>query len=530
MNGVRSLILLPVLMAMALIVLVPSSSAEDDPSEDSDAGIAFDVDGVTYYVEDGEAYVSSYYDDDPVKDLVIPESVEHLGKTYPVVGLYMLSIMADGLETVTLPSTIVDYNIGAVSSSTVTAINIDSPRYVSVDGAVYTKDKSVLIQYPRGKADAVFNVEPDVKIVEDSAVSSNEHLVTLNLPSTVYCINNAAFYGCTALEHVNSQAPDSLPEMLVIVGDSAFDECPKLKSLALPFKLKSIGEYAFASTGLETVDIPYSVATLGVGAFSNCTSLKAFTSSNSVFMEDGGVLYECRENYKAVACYPAGRDGESFIIPSDVVSISHMAFRGCVNLKHVELPAKMTEVPELAFTDCTSLETVKFPDSIVSIGMLAFQGCSNLRDVVIPARVGVLGVNAFSGTAITSVTVPASVYYMEYGVFSNCKSLKSVLVEEGSLEMETMVFFGCLALETVEFAGTDVTFGESSLSAGTEDNKVTLRVIVPKGLSVPSTAADQNTTLNVEVKGERPYPYENFIGVAICIAVILLIVYAVREV
>ena len=162
--------------------------------------------------------------------------------------------------------------------------------------------------------------------------------------------------------------------------------------------------------------------------------------------------------------------------------------------------------------------------------MLAFQGCSNLRDVVIPARVGVLGFNAFSGTAITSVTVPASVYYMEYGVFSNCKSLKSVLVEEGSLEMETMVFFGCLAFETVEFEGTDVTFGDDSLSVGTDDNKVTLRVIVPKGLSVPSTAADQNTTLNVEVKGERPYPYENFIGVFICILVLLAIVLAVREV
>ena len=205
-------------------------------------------------------------------------------------------------------------------------------------------------------------------------------------------------------------------------------------------------------------------------------------------------------------------------------------FNGCLYLKNVELPSKMTEVPAFSFGGCTSLEHVKMSDAVMSIGMFAFVDCVNLRDVTIPAKVGAIGMYAFSGTALTSVTIPSSVSFLDMGAFSKCPSLKTALFEDGEILLDSNIFLDSAALETVEFEGKSVTFSEYSLSVGIGPEPKDLTVIVPKGLSVPDNVSDEFTNISIEVLGERPYPYVNLIGVAICIVILFLIVYSVREV
>lgn len=57
------------------------------------------------------------------------------------------------------------------------------------------------------------------------------------------------------------------------IGDRAFPVCYNLVRIAIPNDIASIGENAFLSTSLTSVDIPHSVTIIGKQAFNNCTKL-----------------------------------------------------------------------------------------------------------------------------------------------------------------------------------------------------------------------------------------------------------------
>jgi hypothetical protein len=59
---------------------------------------------------------------------------------------------------------------------------------------------------------------------------------------------------------------------------------------------------------------------------------------------------------------------------------------------------------------------------------------------------------------------------------------------------------------------------------------MTIEVKVPKGYSIPEDATDGYTELVVSVIGEKPYPYENILGVIACILILIGILRFVREV
>ena len=91
-------------------------------------------------------------------------------------------------------------------------------------------------------------------------------------------------------------------------------------------------------------------------------------------------------------------------------------------------------------------------------------------------------------------------------------------------------FAGCDNLKSVYVDGYDVTFGTDSLEIFPYGNTGTIDVYVKNGYSVPADAGGNGTTLNIIEEGKGPYPYENLIGVAFCVILIIAILAFVREV
>ncbi len=514
------------LLAMALLS-APSVSAE------SDDYLSFTVDGFQYIVTDGKAEVVYYAPDTVAENLEIPSSVTYEGTDYPVSSISIGAVGVDGVRTVSIPQSVTQIDGGALVSETLESISVNpaNTAYSSQDGILYDYDKAVLHTYPRGKTDTGFTVPTSVTVLDDSAFLYNTHIVTVSMPDSLYCINGFAFSGCTSLVNVNSGTDNALPSSLLLVGQYAFSGCKSLQNLQMNESLKVIGERAFENTGLTSVTLPFNVDSIGAGAFSGCTSLKAFESESDIFQVTDGILYEVRNKISTLIAYPAAREGDSFSVPSSVTSIAGNAFESCINLKTVELPSGMKTVPALSFNGCTSLEKAVLPDSVVMIDYLAFCDCPNLKEVSFPSNLNTIENYAFGGAAFEEITLPSSVTYVSMYAFAACPKLKEVTFEgEGELTLSVGAFNECLSLETITFNSTDVSFEELSLDIGTDDRPAEVTVSIPKGLDIPDNAIGEYTTLNIEVQGERPYPYENLIGVAICIAVIFLIVYAVREV
>lgn len=80
------------------------------------------------------------------------------------------------------------------------------------------------------------------------------------------------FRDCTSLTNV------ILPKETQVIGERTFQNCPKLTTLPLPQEggvgLKTIGKYAFAFCGFESLEIPNSVVRINECAFSDCSNLK----------------------------------------------------------------------------------------------------------------------------------------------------------------------------------------------------------------------------------------------------------------
>jgi hypothetical protein len=113
-------------------------------------------------------------------------------------------------------------NCTGLTNITVDALN---SNYSSVDGVLFDKSQTTLLQYPEGKAGSY-------KIPTNSVTS----------------IGNRAFFHCTGLTSV------TIPNSVTSIGPEAFWDCTSLTGVTIPNSVTSIGRAAFDwSAGLKQV-------------------------------------------------------------------------------------------------------------------------------------------------------------------------------------------------------------------------------------------------------------------------------------
>ncbi len=120
----------------------------------------------------------------------------------------------------------------------------------------------------------------------------------------------------------------------------------------------SIGERAFSQSRLRAVALPETLKSIGDYAFSGCRELQHLT------------------------------------LPDSVVALGSGAFRDS-GLQTVSIPGAIVRVPRLAFAGCASLACVTLSEGTQYIDEKAFDGCGMLRSVTIPASVRRIAANAF---------------------------------------------------------------------------------------------------------------------------------------
>ena len=64
-----------------------------------------------------------------------------------------------------------------------------------------------------------------------------------------------------------------LPSSVTSMGNEAFRSSRRLTGITLPESLQTIGEYAFAQTGLTNIEIPDAVTTMGHRMLQECGAL-----------------------------------------------------------------------------------------------------------------------------------------------------------------------------------------------------------------------------------------------------------------
>ena len=102
-------------------------------------------------------------------------------------------------------------------------------------------------------------------------------------------------------------------EIVVAIADRALEGCADLTQIHLPATVKLVGS----------------------GAFVGCSALSAITVSetNTVFTSEDGILLS-RDKTRLV-CYPPAKEGESFLLRTEIESVAAYAFDGILHLKNI---------------------------------------------------------------------------------------------------------------------------------------------------------------------------------------------------
>ena len=288
-----------------------------------------------------------------------------------------------------------------------------------------------------------------------SVKCKDKSISSIVIPSTykgksITKVGDSAFDGCNSLTSI------AIPEGVTSIGDSAFAWCNSLTSIAIPEGVTSIGDYAFAGcNSLTSIAIPEGVTSIGDSAFYGCYGLESIDveERNSVYYSDGNCLIERGSKTLVFGC-------KNSVIPKGVTSIRVSAFYNCSGLTSIMIPEGVTSIEKYAFYGCSGLTSITIPEGVTSIEDSTFYGCNSLTSITIPKGVTSIGDYAFAGcNSLTSITIPEGVTSIGCGAFSGCSGLTSITISEGVTSIGAYAFYGCSGL-------TSITIPEGMTSIG----------------------------------------------------------------
>lgn len=310
-----------------------------------------------------------------------------------------------------------------------------------------------------------------VTYIGSQCFESDKELVNVKLSSNIKRMESGAFGNCTSLTEIT--IPKSLEEAGREYGFGMYDYgpfcgCTNLKTVKLEKGLTQIaGNLFMRCYGLENIDIPDTVTTIGENAFKLCTSLENVKMYNSIDEINGRAFAGCT-SLKSVSLPDSitGMGTEIFSgctslssvkLPNKRVNIMSSTFEGCTSLTEITLPDTVTTIQDHAFKNCTALKTINWSKSITDIQSYAFENCDALTKLDIPNTVTNIGTGAFYECGgLSAIAVPNSVKTLGSRAFENCDDLAKVSISDSVTSMGEKAFYDCDALTDVKL-GTGIT-------------------------------------------------------------------------
>ncbi len=362
-----------------------------------------------------------------VKAVVIESGVTTIGRCAFYGGDYLTSVE--------IPNTVTSIKEKAFTHCpALTDINVaaDNPNFCSVDGVLFNKDRTTLVQYPAGIKSTEYTVPSTVTAIGDRAFEYANILTAVTLPNTVNSIGSYAFVECHGLTSFE------IPKGVTSISDGAFKYCTHLTSINLPDGITGIAASTFyGCTALADVVLPKSLTNIGESAFCFCSGLTSMDVPNKVTTIGKEAFRDCDKL-------------ASVTLPKNLSSIGEGAFKWCKSLTSAVIPEGVTTISNSLFSGCSKLASVTIKGEVTSIGGGAFGSCKLLTDFDIPATVTTIGSGAFSYcTGLSSIIIPDSVQRIEESTFYECKGLVSVTIPEKVTNIGKEAFYYCSGLEAI---------------------------------------------------------------------------------
>lgn len=187
--------------------------------------------------------------------------------------------------------------------SALVTVDPANASYSSLDGVLFNKDQSTLIQFPKNKTGSY------------------------TIPSTVVTIGTYSFANCTGLYSV------IIPSTTTTIEDFAFSGCSGLTG-AFPI-----------SSGITSI---------GTSVFDDCINISSFNidAANTLYGFSDGVLTDL--TFFTIKRCVTSKSG-AYVLAPEMTSIENSAFSNCTKLSSITLPEALNNIGQRAFYNCTAL-------------------------------------------------------------------------------------------------------------------------------------------------------------------------------
>lgn len=203
---------------------------------------------------------NAFYKNTNITNITIPNSVKSIGRT----ALFGCT----KLTSINIPASVQNIGGYALSGcSSVTNISVDenNTTFKSINGVLYSKDGTKLLDYPSGKVDENYTIPDGVTDIGENAFSGGINLKSITIPSAVTSIESGAFDNCKSLTSI------TIPDGITSIGVGMFYGCTNLSSVNIPNSVTNIEHSAFQNcTSLSSITIPNNSIIIKEGAFSGC--------------------------------------------------------------------------------------------------------------------------------------------------------------------------------------------------------------------------------------------------------------------
>ena len=279
--------------------------------------------------------------------VTIPDTIDGL----PVTGIGANAFLnCSNLISVTIPDSISSIGSAPFSACTNLAtiiVGTANTAYSSVDGVLFNKSQTTLVQYPAGKSGSDYTIPDSVTVIAGGSFLGGTRLTGFTMPNSVASIGNNAFKSCSSLTNA------TIGNSVTNIGNNAFSSCSNLTSVTIGNSVIGIEYSAFYHcTSLTNIMIPNSVIFIGNGTFNGCSNLISATIGNSV------------------------------------TSIGTNAFNSCSSLTRVTIGNSVTSIGDWAFMHCISLAGIYFQGNAPDIGLSVLFDAGNVTVYYLPRTAG----------------------------------------------------------------------------------------------------------------------------------------------
>lgn len=212
-----------------------------------------------------------------------------------------------------------------------------------------------------------------MKTIGEAAFDACAKLPSINIPNSIETLDKGAFGGCKSLKEISITNPK------IVLGASVFESCENLEQISLPEGITEIPASFLAQTGITSIKVPSTVKIIKQSAFNLTLNLKEIDLTGCTGLT---TLESSAFAQSSIA---------TIKLPNSLTTIKNNCFDTCMGLREITIPDSVqgkgdgtgSGIETLAFWNCRYLEKISLPSGLSAIQKELFKGCWNLKEVEI---------------------------------------------------------------------------------------------------------------------------------------------------